>query len=93
MEPINSENLKHTSARWYDSDDPTNRRICVNLHNGALTLTERSHPSHVWPPATKLILDASVDTVDIKKTTTCPSCGAKEVIVVGTRCIHCTGSA
>lgn len=59
---ISSENLKHTSARWFDSEDQTQRRICVNLHNGELTLMQRDDPSDVWAPPKKLHLSASVDT-------------------------------
>ena len=59
---INSENLTHTSARWYDSEDYTNRRLCVNLHNGVLTISRRTDPHDVWSPPQKMYLDASVDT-------------------------------
>lgn len=54
------EHLMKVSARWYDTTDPSNRRIMVSLHKGVLTISQREHPSDVWPPSVKLSLDEIV---------------------------------
>ena len=58
---VNSKNLERSSARWYDSEDPSNRTIAVHMHKGALSISTRNHPSEVWSPHKQMFLDASID--------------------------------
>lgn len=49
--------IEQVHAEYYDSEDPTNRRVNVTIHRGIATLACRDEPSDVWSPPMPLYLD------------------------------------
>lgn len=49
-------------ARWFDSRDPFDRRICVEVSNEVCYIMTRDKPGDVWSPPKVLHLDTMLET-------------------------------